>query len=547
MFKRGRRFRYAIACGIVSLVGVVGCGSTTESFVVTGGGGGGPAPVVSHLYQNPFMSPNPGNNIHNDSYLSDTYAFAGPTSFSNITVQQNNLATFVDPYTGEARSLVLGEAGAQTFDAQGNVQILATGMPNPQTGVTTRSLVTLDRTTLGVLAWYPFEKEGSSATDFSGGYFYQDHLNRLVVALPDGHVKVMARRPSTVSSVDTYVAERDINVTGLGGAVPVPAGLDSLSLYVLMPDKQGNIWFTTGEGIVGVIGQDNSVRFIDTNDVNGTGVRTPQPDGDFQGIANSHSVDEGDSAEASSGVYVLTTHKLYRFGLDAGGNITVDWETDYDRGTQQKSGQVSHGSGTSPTVFRMGGRRFVTIADNATDRMNVNVYRAETTLETGEQRLFAQVAPFGDNPEVSDENSLIVAPAPDNSGGYDIFAENNFGYDGFASVAGPSVTEPGFARMRLLPSGSFTVASVNSEIRVPTVVSKMSTANNTVYTYEKRTDGWYFTGLDAADLNKVHFAARVGPSSEIFNNHYAALSLDADGRSAWIGTVLGVTKVTLTP
>ncbi len=133
---------------------------------------------------------------------------------------------------------------------------------------------------------------------------------------------------------------------------------------------------------------------------------------------------------------------------------------------------------------------------------------------------------------------------PPKSGSY---AENNFGYDGFASVAGSRVTEPGFARMRLTPDGNFTVASVNSEIRVPTVVSKMSTANNTVYTYEKRNDGWYLTGLDAGALTQVRFAARVGPSSEIFNNHYAALSLDSDGNSVWIGTVLGVTKVTLTP
>ncbi len=547
MFKGRRRLRYLLACGIIGFVGVVGCGNSAEQFVVTSNNGTEVGPSSSHLYQNPFMSPNPGNNIHNDSYLSDTYAFAGPASFSNITVQQNNLATFVDPYTGESRSLVLGEAGAQTFDAQGNLQTLAAGIPDPGTGTTTRSLVTLDRTTLGVLAWYPFEKEGTSATDFGGGYFYQDHQYRMVVALPDGHVKVMARRPSTKSSVDQYVAERDINVTGVGGAVPIPAGLSELSLYVLMPDKNGNIWFTTSEGIIGLIGSDNRVRHIDTNDIAGTGVRTPQPDGDFQGIANSHAVDEGDSAEGSSGVYILTTHKLYRFGVDSSGNPKVDWEADYDRGAQQKSGQVSYGSGTSPTIFRMAGRRFVTIADNATDRMNVNVYRAETKLEAGEQRLFAQATPFGDNPLVSDENSLIVAPASDSSSGYDIFAENNFGYDGFASVAGPRVTEPGFARMRLTPDGKFTVASVNPEIRVPTVVSKMSTVNNTVYTYEKRTDGWYLTGLDASDLNKVRFAARVGPSSEIFNNHYAALSLDPDGNTVWIGTVLGVTKVTLTP
>ncbi len=70
----------------------------------------------------------------------------------------------------------------------------------------------------------------------------------------------------------------------------------------------------------------------------------------------------------------------------------------------------------------------------------------------------------------------------------DIFAENNFGYT--PATDGAGITEPGFARMRLLPNGDFQVASVNNTVRVPTVASKMSVANNnTVYTYEKRASG----------------------------------------------------------
>ena len=534
------------SCGLLGLCLVAGCGSS-DGEVITGNTNNGQT-FTSVLFQNPFLSPNPGSNIHNDSYLSDTYEFAGPTSFSSFTLQQNNQSTFVDPYTGTLRTVILGEGAGQAYDADGNIQTVTTGVTDPSTNEATRSIVTLDKQTLSVLAWFSFQKEQTSLTDFGGaGYFYQDEQFRMVSALPDGHVKVLQRQDSLLSTVDQYVAVRDINIAGPGGAVPIPNGLTSLSLYALMPDKVGNIWFTIGEGIVGVINPAGNVRYLDTNDPTGTGTRTPEPDGDFESIANSHAVDEGDSADGSSGIYILSTHKMYRFGLDATGNPQIVWEAAYDRGTGIKPGQVSFGSGTSPTVFRMAGRRFVAIADNAANGMNVNVYRAEATLAAGEQRLFAQVAPFGSGPDICDENSLIAAPATDGSGGYDLFAENNFGYTGFDSVAGAGVTTPGFARMRLLPNGNFTVASVNNSIRVPTIVSKMSKANNTVYTYEKRTDGWFLTGLDATDLNSVRFSVPVGPGTAFFNNHYAALSLDPDGRSVWFGTAFGVTKVSLRP
>lgn len=521
---------------------LAGCGSSSSDNVVNPPSPSGPN-FISRLFQNPFMSPNPGSNIHNDSYLSDTYFYPGPVSANNTEVRQLNVASFVDPDSGQLRSVVLGEPAGQAYDAQGNIQGVTAGVTDPGTNVSTRSIVTLDRETMEVLAYQSFEKENSSKTDFGGaGYFYQDNQYRLVVAFPDGHVKVLRRQASELSDVDRFVADLDVNVTGPGGAVPVPNGLTALSLYALMPDKEGNIWFTIGEGIVGYITPNREVFWTDTNDLNHTGTRTPQSDGDFQEIANSHSVDEGDSPTDGSGIYILTTHKQYRFGIGPDRRPSVVWEAEYDRGTGIKPGQVSFGSGSSPTLFTMGGRRFVTIVDNA-ETMNCNVYRAEAQLGAGEQRLFAQVKPFGNDPQVCDENSLIVAPAPDGSGGTDIWAENNWGYTGFDAVAGSGVTRPGFARMRLLPDGQFSVGSTNLNISVPTLVSKMSEPSQTVYTYEKRPEGWYMTGLDSQNLNTVRFSVPIGPGEALYNNHYSALSVAPDGRNIWVGTALGITRV----
>ncbi len=522
------------------IIALAGCSNDNASSTIR----------ISNVWQNPFMSPNPTNNIHSDSYLTDSYAYAGPVVANQTEVSQVEISVIKDPRTGEDHLVILGECAGQAFDAQGNIQTVCAGLASPDATSIERCVVTIDRNTLQILAFYPFQKpnQNPGKVDFGGaGYFYQDNQYRMVVAMPDGHVLILRRTPSNAGGVDGYTFDDndDHNITGPGGAVPLPNGVASLNLYAVVPDKAGNIWFTTAEGVVGTITPGGTVHWLDLNDPNRTGQRQPQPDGGFETIANSHAVDEGDSENGPSGAYILTTYHLYRLGASADGTPNIEWSAAYDRGTgpDPKSGQVSVGSGTSPTVFRIGNRRFVTIADNA-QFMNVNVYRAETNLLPGEQRLFAQAAPFGQNAEVSDENSLIVAPGADGNS-VDIYAENNWGNDGVTSTLGPLTTKPGFARMHLQSSGAFAVASVNNTIIVPSVVSKVSLSSNTVYTYNKTADGWFLTGLDADDLNNVRFTTRVGPGTPGYNNFYAALALDADGKTVWVGTLFGLTKIQL--
>jgi hypothetical protein len=337
-------------------------------------------------WQNPNMSPNPTNNIHNDSYLSDSYPYPGPAYGTRCDVDQVGFVVFRDPDTGRLVSTVLGECAAHAFDANGDVQTICVGLPDANTGEVIRRVVTIDKETLRIKAHFPMPQTFTSITDFGGaGYFYQDDQYRMVVASGDGHIRVLERQPSPLSRVDRYDTVRQINVTGVGGALLSPRGVDALDLYALVPDKAGNIWFTTTQSVVGIVTPDDQVAFIDLNDADGDGWRDPQPDGQFQEIANSHAVDEGDTLEGPSGpsgAYIVTTHQLYKLTLDADGRPMIAWHMPYERGRRQKSGQVSWGSGSSPTIFNMGGRRFVTITDNATP-MHVNVYRAETTLAPG--------------------------------------------------------------------------------------------------------------------------------------------------------------------
>ena len=208
-----------------------GCGASTSNNVTagsTGGAGTGVNPLaptgtrVANVWQNPFMSINPTNNVHCDSYMSDTYPFSGPTSANQATVSQAGKVTFRDPATGEWRTVTLGECAAHAFDADGNLQTVAAGLYGPNDTSVERYIVTLDHRTLQVLAFTSFVKplnNSSGTVDFGGaGYFYQDDQYRMVVALPNGHVQVLRRTPSTMGGVDTYTADRDINVTGTNGA-----------------------------------------------------------------------------------------------------------------------------------------------------------------------------------------------------------------------------------------------------------------------------------------------------------------------------------------
>jgi hypothetical protein len=299
-----------------------------------------------------------------------------------------------------------------------------------------------------------------------------DADEHMVLGMPDGFIRVFAREDSDVSDVDLWRDVRAINITGTDGPLrPLLFG----DLYALVPAANGYIWFTTMGGGVGTVAplpcRLDCVRWLDVNDPDGDGDgdRDPQPDGGFQKISESHSVN-------LNAMYQQTDYKMYRFDMEADGTPSITWEIDYDRGSGVKPGQTSRGSGTSPSFFKIDGREFVAIMDNAT-LPKINIYRAEDPLEDDEARLFAQAAPFGQDTQVSNENSLI-AFTDDGSGTARIYAENNWGNNRLISTAGPLVTRPGFGGVEVDGNGGLVVLSPNVQLRIPSVVSKGSIASN---------------------------------------------------------------------
>jgi hypothetical protein len=469
---------------------------------------GGPAPP-----RNPFMAPNPRNNIHDDPYMSDTYRLTGPLGDG-----------------AETSSLFTRECGSITFDSQGRIVTVCVGLDRPV-------LALLDPRTLQTLAAMPLPVRtvapgGNPFTDFSGGgYFFLDHRDRAVVPTNDRHILTVSITGGPGFQVD---ADYD-----LSGTIPQGEGIVSV-----LPDWKGLLWFVTRRGMVGTIDRgDGTVKAMRLSG---------------EGISNSFAVDE------SGGVYIVSDKALYRFDAGPNGGPQVSWRVVYPNSGIHKPGQSDAGSGTTPTL--MGGK-WVAITDNA-DPMGVVVYRRAIRLGKKKKRkgarsagrrkkakrkakarfvcsapVFAKGAGATDNSLIGTNRSLVV--------------ENNYGYQVSPSDLSGGITEPGLTRIDVVKKKAkkgrkgkkrkrrarFRCRAVwTSEERASSVVPKLSLANGLVYTYTHppRSDGidaWYLTTLDFRTGRTVY--RRLAGTGFGFNNNYAPVTLGPDG-TAYVGVLGGV-------
>jgi len=223
---------------------------------------------------------------------------------------------------------------------------------------------------------------------------------------------------------------------------------------------------------------------------------------------------------------IVSDAALYRFDAAAGGTPRVTWREEYPNSGVQKPGQVSPGSGTTPTLI---GSKYVAITDNA-DPMSVRVYRRGADVSGSRpacsRPVFEQGATATDNSLIGIGKSLIV--------------ENNHGYSGPAATTQGGTTSPGLERVDITEGGGTCKGVWRSAETAPSVVPKVSLANGLVYTYTKPadpSDAWYFTALDfrtGATVYKQLAGTGLG-----FNNHYAPITL-GPGATAYVGVLGGL-------
>jgi hypothetical protein len=334
--------------------------------------------------QHPHMARTGFNSMHNDAYATDAYRGGGPLG-RDLEV------------TSATYGVV--ECATVTFDSRGRLVGLCGGLQGFQ-------LMLIDPDTLEATATMQTSQRDVTSgnnplSDLCGGaYFYLDDRDRAIVETVDGTVMVVQ------VTADGFALRRTYDATA---AIP-----DGDCLIALMPDWDGRIWFVTKGGGVGTIDR-------------ATGrVRSLRLPGER--IVNSFATDE------TGGVYIVSDHALYRFDATRAGAPRVTWRQRYDRGSEQKPGQLSQGSGTTPTLI---GKDLVAITDNADPRMHVISYDRRRGV-TGPRKV-CSAAVFTKGASAT-ENSLVAA-------GRSVVAENNYGYENPSTTTLGRSTTPGVAKV----------------------------------------------------------------------------------------------------
>ncbi len=448
-----------------------------------------PAEQTTFAPQNPFLAANPNNNIHNDTWMTDAYpARSGPRGRS---------------LAADSEAKPVAVCGSLAFDSRGRIVSVC-----PTIGAPPQARI-IDPGTLATIATYDLpnapEPPGTKAyQNFSGGgYFFLDGHDQLWVPTKTDHIQVLAE------SLDgnSLVLRHDYDLTGV---------LDTATERITsaLPDFSGLIWFVTKQhGKVGTLNPNTGAIHV---------LRTGEE------IENSFAVD-------TSGVYIVSDKRMYRFEAKHDGTPRIVWQAGYPNSGIVKPSQVDAGSGTTPTIMTGG---YVAITDNA-DPMDVVVYRTKKGWQHNDKHRIVCVVPVFKKGASATENSLIGS-------GNSLLVENNYGYQDPFGPNGGAVTEPGFARVDVNPGGrGCTKVWENHDARAPTVVPKLSARTGLIYTYTRPPDssgaqGYYWTAVDFRSGKTVW--SRFAGAGLLYNNNYAGLALGPNG-SAYLGVIGGIVKL----
>jgi hypothetical protein len=337
-----------------------------------------------------------------------------------------------------------------------------------------------------------------------GVYAYLDNNDRLV-ALDGNRELIRVGHARDQSGVWRLTVD---HATDLSGVIAADDGATGL-----VPDWDGNVWFATGNGLVGVVGPSGTVEVVHL------------PAGEH--VANSI------SSAPNGSVAVASTHALYELTADSG-RPRIVWRATYDRGSARKPGQLSWGTGSTPTYF---GADYLTIVDNADGPVQLLVYRSGTGELVCSQPVLTHGGPGSENSPVGIGGSVFVA------------STYGYPYPAVPADAGPAQPESapfigGMTRVDVDESGCRTIW--DNQVR-SAAVPRISTADGNIYTTTRvgldtttPLDGFTFTVLDP-DTGAVR-ADHALPGTIVNDTLQTAPLITHDGRVLQ-GTVTGILRI----
>lgn len=329
---------------------------------------------------NPYAGPDGTSSMHGDSAASDTTPYSGPGP--------SPAAAQYVPVLAACPTILAG--------ADGMVLTLCTGIVDRSPRV-----LLVDPHTGEPVANLALE-----AGDLLGGvYAYVDNQDRLVTVDGSGRMLWIGHDHGGLLGAWRLYVDRAVDLTS---AIASSCGSPTCdSVVTVAPGYDGRVWFATSHGRVGYVSlSDSSVRLLDL--------------GDGEQVANS-------IATSPAGLAVATDHALYQVAADGSGHIRVQWRQPYDRGLARKPGQLSWGTGATPTYFGpVNGTKYVAITDNARPLEHLLVYEADSG------QLHCEVPLLGPD-NSGTENSPIAL-------GNQVYVASTYGYPypALPADAGPS-------------------------------------------------------------------------------------------------------------
>ena len=167
---------------------------------------------------------------------------------------------------------------------------------------------------------------------------------------------------------------------------------DDFEFVGITPDWHGNIWFASYDSQAGFLNPKTGQFFI-----------IPLSERKKEFVANSIS-------SCPFGVAIATTHALYVLHLK-NKQPAILWQEEYDRGSKVKPGQLSWGTGSSPSFFGpKQGYEYLTILDSGTEGTRLNIYNSKTgKLLASELAFDGEIEQGSENSPIAFANSVIIA------------------------------------------------------------------------------------------------------------------------------------------
>lgn len=390
-------------------------------------------PVSYNAQQNPYLGINSLATMHGDAQSSDATPFAGP---GDPGVGGTWKVTFTNHWAA-CPTILAGQ--------DGYIQALMTQFLGSDAKVRKPKLAIIEPASGAQLG----AMEIPTGALLGGVYAYLDADSNLVMV--DG-TNALTWISHSQDGMKVWVSRR-IDLTDAMKLEPKD------HVVGIVPDWHGRIWVASERGVVGLIDPKRNV------------VRLTK----LQQYSPTERIDNSISA-CPQGVSIITSYGIYMLSADAStSKPRIIWSHSYDRGTKQKPGQLSHGSGATATFFGPNGSDYVMLSDNADRQEKLIVYRSADGSAVGEGLLFTPGASGTENSMIGVQNSIVgactfgypYAQYPDTKPAYR------------AQVA------PGMERWDVNDDASGITLKWRNNGIYSAAVPRLSTADNLIYTCER--------------------------------------------------------------